>query len=58
MHVERMTGEATFGPGAFHVVASARPGQVRFERSEHREHVEEQPADGIGRIVHDPPTWS
>jgi hypothetical protein len=37
-----------------HVLAGAHADQVGLELRDHRQRVEQQPPDGIGRIVHRP----
>ena len=43
------TTQTPFGFGDFHPLPGAQPNQVRLEISDHREHVEQQPADRTGR---------
>jgi hypothetical protein len=47
-----LTPQASLGLGDGHPFARARPGQVRLELGDHREDVEQEPADRVGRVVH------
>jgi hypothetical protein len=48
----RLAAYPAFGLVDFHALAGAHPDRVRLELGDHREHVEEASADGIGRVVH------
>ena len=43
--------QTPFGFGYLHALSGAQPNQVRLELSNHREHIEQQPADRIRRVV-------
>src|SRR5664280_596205 len=47
-----LTTQTPFGFGDLHALSGAKTNQVRLELGDHREHVEQQPADRIGRVVH------
>ena len=47
-----LAAQTAFGLGDLHALAGAHPDQVGLELGDHRQHVEQQPADGVGRIVH------
>lgn len=44
--------QATLGSGDGEAFAGPELDQVGFELGHHREHVEQQPTDGVGRVVH------
>jgi hypothetical protein len=47
-----LAAQTTFGLGDLHPLARAQPDQVGLELSDHRQDVEQQPPDRIGRVVH------
>ena len=47
-----LTPRMPLGLGDLHALLGAQPNQVRLELSNHREHVEQQPADRVRRVVH------
>jgi len=44
--------QTPFGFGYLHALLGAQPNQVGLELSDHREHVEQQSADRVRRVVH------
>ena len=48
----RLAAQAALGLGDFHALAGAHPDQVRLELGDHRQHVEQQPPDRVGRVMH------
>ena len=49
-----LAAQAAPGLGDLHALAGAHADQVGLELGDHREHVEQEPADRIGRVVHRP----
>jgi hypothetical protein len=47
-----LAAQTTLGLGDLHPLARAQPDQVGLELSDHRQDVEQQPPDRIGRVVH------
>ena len=47
-----LPAQASLGLGDLHALPGPHPDQVRLELRDHRQHVEQQPTDWIGRIVH------
>ena len=43
--------QMSLGLGDLHALAGAEPNQVGLELGDHRQHVEQQPADRIGRVI-------
>ena len=43
--------QATLGPGYLQSVAGTQPEEVAFELGHHGQHVEQQPAHRVGRVV-------
>src|SRR5665647_2198899 len=43
--------QTPFRLGYLHALFGAQPNQIRLELSNHREHIEQQPADRIRRVV-------
>jgi hypothetical protein len=46
--------QSTFRLGDLHALAGTEPDQVRLKLRHHRQHVEQQPSDGIGGVVDRP----
>ena len=47
-----LTPQMPFGLGDLHPLSCAQPNQVGLELGDHCEHIEEQPDDRVGRVVH------
>jgi len=46
-----LPAEPTFGAGDLHPFAGAHAGEVGLELGHHGQHVEQEPADGVGGVV-------
>src|SRR5664280_273226 len=49
-----LTTQAPLGLGDLHPFPGTQPNQIRTQLSHHRQHVEDQPAYRIGRVIHRP----
>jgi len=47
-----LAAQTTLRPGDSHALLGPQTDQVGLELGDHRQHVEQQPTDGVGRIVH------